>query len=544
MKKIKNKTTISILVIAAILTMSFTSNFFEIAKQIDIYTSLFKEVNKHYVDPINPAKLTEKALNNMLKELDPYTLFYDEQRVEDARISSTGEYGGIGTRISYKNKKMIVREIFDDSPSRKAGLKVGDEILKINDAVVKDFEGSDILTLLKGLPGTKVKLHIKRQQKELKIEVSREKIIRQAVPFYTLTDENIGYITLSKFTDTASKEVKAAYEQLKQQGMQKLIIDLQGNPGGLLREAINMVNLFIPKDKIVVTTKGKIQEHTKTYKTTSNPIDLKIPIVVLINDRSASASEIVSGALQDYDRAVVIGKRSFGKGLVQRYYKLPYGTQVKVTVSRYYIPSGRCIQKLDYSNRSKDGKVPKFSDAKKDVFSTEKGRKVYGGGGVLPDVVLKQAKLSETSKKLLQSDIPFMYAVNYSYKNANIGKSAAFQLNDSDFVNFQNFANQHQKEFTTETENHLIKAKKESEKEGLKTHIASSYKILLKDIHQQKIRDLSSDKQQILQQITNEILKCYYSEEEIFEHKMVFDQAIQKAIEIVKDSDKYQKIIQ
>lgn len=544
MKKIKNKTTISILVIAAILTMSFTSNFFEIAKQIDIYTSLFKEVNKHYVDPINPAKLTEKALNNMLKELDPYTLFYDEQRVEDARISSTGEYGGIGTRISYKNKKMIVREIFDDSPSRKAGLKVGDEILKINDAVVKDFEGSDILTLLKGLPGTKVKLHIKRQQKELKIEVSREKIIRQAVPFYTLTDENIGYITLSKFTDTASKEVKAAYEQLKQQGMQKLIIDLQGNPGGLLREAINMVNLFIPKDKIVVTTKGKIQEHTKTYKTTSNPIDLKIPIVVLINDRSASASEIVSGALQDYDRAVVIGKRSFGKGLVQRYYKLPYGTQVKVTVSRYYIPSGRCIQKLDYSNRSKDGKVPKFSDAKKDVFSTEKGRKVYGGGGVLPDVVLKQAKLSETSKKLLQSDIPFMYAVNYSYKNANIGKSAAFQLNDSDFVNFQNFANQHQKEFTTETENHLIKAKKESEKEGLKTHIASSYKILLKDIHQQKIRDLSSDKQQILQQITNEILKCYYSEEEIFEHKMVFDQTIQKAIEIVKDSDKYQKIIQ
>lgn len=544
MKKIKNKTTISILVIVAILTMSFTSNFFEIAKQIDIYTSLFKEVNKHYVDPINPAKLTEKALSNMLKELDPYTLFYDEQRVEDARISSTGEYGGIGTRISYKNKKMIVREIFDDSPSRKAGLKVGDEILKINDAVVKDFEGSDVLTLLKGLPGTKVKLHIKRQQKELKIEVPREKIIRQAVPFYTLTDENIGYIALSKFTDTASKEVKAAYEQLKQQGMQKLIIDLQGNPGGLLREAINMVNLFIPKDKIVVTTKGKIQEHTKTYKTTSNPIDLKIPIVVLINDRSASASEIVSGALQDYDRAVVIGKRSFGKGLVQRYYKLPYGTQVKVTVSRYYIPSGRCIQKLDYSNRSKDGKVPKFSDAKKDVFSTEKGRKVYGGGGVLPDIVLKQPKLSETSKKLLQSDIPFMYAVNYSYKNANIGKSDAFQLNDSDFVNFQNFANQHQKEFTTETENHLIKAKKESEKEGLKSHIASSYKILLKDIHQQKIRDLSSDKQQILQQITNEILKCYYSEEEIFEHKMVFDKAIQKAIEIVKDSDKYQKIIQ
>lgn len=543
MKKIKNKVTIVVLVVTALFTMGFTTNFFEIAKQIDIYTSLFKEVNKHYVDPINPAKLTASALNSMLKNLDPYTRFYDEQGVEDARISSTGEYGGIGARISYKNKKMVVREIFKDAPSRKAGLKVGDQILKINDVVVKDFEGNGILTLLKGLPGTKVQLKIKRQQKELEVGVLREKISREAVPYYTLLENKVGYIVLVRFTDTASKELKEAYEQLKEQGMQKVIVDLRGNPGGLLREAIRIVNFFVPKGKVVVTTKGKIQQHTKNYKTTSNPIDLEMPMAVLINNRSASASEIVSGALQDYDRAVVIGERSFGKGLVQRYYKLPYGTQVKVTISRYYIPSGRCIQKLDYTHRGKDGKVPEFLDTEKEVFLTEKGRKVYGGGGVLPDVVLSKEKLTKTSEKLLKSDVPFLYAVNYSYKNENIGEAKKFKLGNTEFTKFKEFANKHQKQFVTETEKHLLKAEKTSETENLEKYLQTSYKALLKNIHQQKLKELEVNKQQIIKQVTDEILKCYYDGDEVFQHKVVFDKGIQEAIKILNDANQYKKII-
>lgn len=541
MKKIKTKIGISFTVVIAFFLMAFTSNFFEIAKQIDIYTSLFKEVNMHYVDPINPAKMTKLALDNMLKNLDPYTRFYDEQGVEDARISTTGEYGGIGTRIVYKNKKMTLREVFKNSPAQKAGLKAGDQIVQINDAIVKEYEGDNVLTLLKGMPGTKVLLKIKRQNKEIDINVSRAKIVRKAVPYYTLVNDDIGYISFKKFTNKASKEVKDAYEDLKEQGMKKMILDLRGNPGGLLNEAVKIVNLFVPKNKTVVFTKGKIQEHNKTYKTTSKPIDLEIPITILIDGRSASASEIVSGALQDYDRAVIIGQRSFGKGLVQRYYKLPYGTQSKITIARYYIPSGRCIQKLDYSHRDESGKVPEFSNAQ--VYSTENGRKVYGGGGVLPDVILEQLELTSTTKKLLKSEVPFLFAVDYSYKHPAVSKPSSLQLPTTIFSEFTTFANLHQKDFITNTEKQLKKATEISEKENLQLKESGDYKKMLASIHKQKIEELNKNKNQIVEVITEEIVKCNYYEEGVFKHKIAFDNTLKKAISILNNSKNYKKIL-
>ena len=361
MGKIK-KWTIGVLAgLALLVSVGFQSDFFEIAKQIDIYTTLFKELNMYYIDEVNPAKLSNKAISSMLESLDPYTRYYDEQGVEDARIAATGEYGGIGVVTHYKNNNLTIRELLKNSPAEKAGIKPGDKILKINDIEVKDFDESGIASLLNGLPNTKVNLQIERQNKKMELSVTRKKITVNPVPYYTLLANEVGYISFTTFNEKASIEVKKAFLDLKEQGMKKLIIDVRGNPGGLLNEAVSIANFFIPKDKIVVTTKAKIEKWSDTFKTLQEPMDLEIPMAILVNKRSASASEILAGSLQDYDRAVIIGERSFGKGLVQRYLPLSYGTQMKITISKYYTPSGRCIQELDYTNTDEKGNVPKFS---------------------------------------------------------------------------------------------------------------------------------------------------------------------------------------
>ncbi len=321
--------------------------------------------------------------------------------VEDARIASTGEYGGIGAISRYKNNTLTIREILKNSPAEKAGIKPGDKILKIEDAVVKDFKDKSISALLNGLPNTKVKLQIERQNKIVTIEVTRKKIAIDPVPYFTMLDAEVGYISFTRFNEKAAAEVKKAFLELKEEGMKKLILDVRSNPGGLLNEAVKITNFFIPKDKIVVTTKAKIEKWSDTFKTRSEPMDLEIPITILVNNRSASASEILAGSLQDYDRAVIIGERSFGKGLVQRYRPLSYGTQMKITISKYYTPSGRCIQELDYTNRDNNGNIPKFSDSGRKTFKTEKGRVVYGGGGILPDVEIKKPTTTKITEVLL-----------------------------------------------------------------------------------------------------------------------------------------------
>jgi len=542
MSKIK-KWTIGILAgLTLLVTTAFQSDFFEIAKQIDIYTTLFKELNMYYIDEVNPAKLSNKAISSMLESLDPYTRYYDEQGVEDARIANTGEYGGIGAVTRYKNNTLTIRELLKNSPAEKAGIKPGDKILKINDIEVKDFDESGVAALLNGLPNTKVTLQIERQSKKMELAVNREKIIVNPVPYFTMLANEVGYISFTTFNEKASTEVKKAFSDLKDQGMKKLIIDVRGNPGGLLNEAVSIANFFIPKDKIVVTTKAKIEKWSDTFKTLQEPMDLEIPMAILINNRSASASEILAGSLQDYDRAVIIGERSFGKGLVQRYLPLSYGTQMKITISKYYTPSGRCIQELDYTNRDEEGNILKFSKSTQ-TFKTEKGRTVYGGGGILPDVEIEKPVTTKTTETLLNSDAFFNYATQYFYENKTISEPTKFKLMDSDYASFINYLTKNQAAFETKTEAEFKKALEMAATENLNGNLAKGYSELLMDIQAEKLKELNKNKEEIINELSEEIIKRYYYAEGVYQQKAIFDNTILKAVSILNNPKEYGKII-
>jgi len=544
MKKIK-KTGIIILLIGVLtLTASFKSDFFEVAKQIELYTSIFKELNMHYIDEVNPTQMTSDAVNNMLKNLDPYTRYYDEQGVEDFKIKSRGEYGGIGAKSNFKDNKLFIREVYEDSPAAKAGLKAGDEIIKIGDEWVNNFEGTAINTLLKGLPDTKVTIKIKRNTKTIETEITRKTIEINPVPFYEMIDDEVGYIAFVKFNKKASAKVKEAYDDLKGDGMKKLIIDVRSNPGGLLNEVVKIVNYFVPKNQIVVTTKSKVKKWSNTYKTKKEPIDLEIPIVILVNGRSASASEILAGSLQDLDRAVVIGERSFGKGLVQRTRKLPYGTQMKLTISKYYTPSGRCIQELDYTNRDhKTGKVPKFDLENRTMYKTNNGRKVYDGGGVEPDIKIEKPEKTIATKALFASDAIFKFATNYQYQNNTIASVTDFNLSDGDYQNFINFIRTEKTSFKTKTEKLFEKAFEKSEEEEYNVSIQTGYDNLLKQMNDKKITELNTNKQEILNRITDEILKQFYYKTGVYQHKFTHDETIKKATILLHNMKKYDRIL-
>ena len=406
------------LVCVAVSTLSFKSDFFEIAKQIEIFTTMFKEINMNYVDETNPAELMESAINAMLEDLDPYTKYWNEQDVEASKIRNAGEYTGIGATVNTTKDKIIIVEPYKDYPADKAGLKAGDEIIKIGDITVSDFD-EDAGELLKGASGTSVDITFVRQGETKTTLLTREEIEVKAVPFYTLLDDNTGYIVLSKFNSKASSETIEALQDLKAKGADKLILDLRGNPGGLLSEAINVTNIFVPKGELITTTKSSIDKYNKEYFTKNKAVDTEIPLVVLVNGRSASASEIVSGGIQDLDRGVVIGARSFGKGLVQRPKKLTYGTQIKITISRYYTPSGRCIQALDYWNRDKDNKAVRLTEKDFKAFKTKNGRTVYDGGGIQPDIEMETSNYSNITNILLGSEAIFDFATNYYYNHPN-----------------------------------------------------------------------------------------------------------------------------
>jgi len=528
---------------SVLLSVGFQSGFFEIAKQIDIYTTLFKELNMYYIDEVNPAKLTNDAIHHMLQNLDPYTRYYDEQGVEDARIQSSGEYGGIGALSRYKNNTLIIREILKNSPAEKAGIKPGDKILKINNVLLSEYDEEGVSSLLKGLPNTNVNLQIERQNKLLNLEITRKKIVINPVPYYTMLDDEVGYISFIKFNEKAASEVKKAFLELKEEGMKKLIVDVRGNPGGLLIEAVKITNYFIQKDKIVVTTKAKTKKWSDTFKTRLEPIDLEIPIVILINNRSASASEILAGSLQDYDRAIIIGERSFGKGLVQRYRELSYGTQMKLTISKYYTPSGRCIQELDYTNRDDKGNIPKFSDAGRAIYKTEKGRIVYGGGGINPDVEIKKPVTTKTTEILLKSDAFFNYITNYFYKNPTIEIPSKFKLKNSEFESLKNYLSENNKDFETLSEKDFYKAKEKAISENLDSGLEKTFTVLLSKIQQKKLSELDKNKEEILHKLTEEIVKRYYYDEGVYMQKSVFDTTIVKAISILNNTKEYNSIL-
>lgn len=520
---------------------SFKDDFFEIAKQIEIFTEVFKTVNMNYVDQTNPGQIMDKAIKSMLADLDPYTNYFNEQDVVKFKINATGEYTGIGALITRKNGRLIILEPYKNYPADKAGLKAGDEIIQIGDVNLIDFK-EEASQLLKGGKNAKISIQYKRQGKIATTEIILEEVEIKAVPFFGKVDSKTGYIVLTQFNRKASSETKEALETLKKEGAEKIILDLRGNPGGLLSEAVNICNLFVPKNEIIVTTKSKIEQHNNAYKTNFEPIDLEIPLVILVDGKSASASEIVAGALQDLDRAVVLGSRSFGKGLVQRPIDLVYGTQVKVTISRYYTPSGRCIQSLDYGHKDENGKAIRTDAKNYNAFKTRGGRTVYDGGGILPDVVSEETKLSAISEALQQNDAIFNFATNYYFRNPSLGEKTPV-ITDLDYAEFKQFLKKENFSLDTETQKALKKAFEVAQKEGIDESIKTDYNLLMASVQKSQEVQITKYQKEIKNLILDELILRYQYREGLYQYYVKSNSEIKKAASILNNSVEYKKIL-
>ena len=514
---------------------SFKDDFFEIAKQIEIFTTLFKELNKNYVDETNPGDLMDKAIKGMLNSLDPYTVYFNEQDVVRFKINSTGEYTGIGALLSRKEDKLIVKEPYKNFPADKAGLKAGDEIIQVGDVLLSEFK-DEASQLFKGAKNTKIDVKYIRQGKVNTTQIILDEVEIKSVPFFEKIDDKTGYIVLSHFNKKASVETKEALEQLKKNGAERIILDVRDNPGGLLNEAVNICNLFVPKNEIIVTTKSKIEKHNSTYKTSKDPVDTEIPLIILVNGRSASASEIVAGALQDLDRAVVVGSRSFGKGLVQRPVDLTYGTQLKVTISRYYTPSGRCIQALDYSKKDQNGKAVKTDEKNYNAFKTRKGRTVYDGGGIQPDVEMEESKSSSITNALLRNDGIFNYVTSYYYKNPNLGNKIPV-ISEADYLDFKQFLKAQKLSFNTETELALKNTLAVAKKEKLDESIQLEYQQLLTALQKSENNLLDKNQKEIKNLMVDEIIKRYQYQEGLYQYYIQNNSEIKRSVNILNNAD-------
>lgn len=544
MKKLfSKKIVLPIFVGAVFITGSaFKNDFFEIAKQIEIFTTLFKEVNMNYVDETNPADLMDTAIKSMLQDLDPYTNFYNEQDVEASRINNTGDYTGIGASVLTLKDKLVIIEPYKGFAADKAGLKAGDEIIKVDDTVIADFK-DDAGNLLHGAAGTSVTVTYIRQGKTHTAAIQREAVEIHAVPHFSMIDGKTGYVVLRKFNEKASSETINAIRTLKSQGAKQLILDLRGNLGGLLNEAVNVTNIFIPRNQLVVTTKSKVDKYNKTYYTQKEPIDTEIPVVVLIDGKSASASEIVAGALQDLDRAVIVGARSFGKGLVQRPKALVYGTQLKITISRYYTPSGRCIQELDYWNRDELGKATRSNKEDFNAFKTKRGRTVYDGGGIQPDLELAITKLSPITNAIVNENLIFDFATDYYYSH-QITDLKTFELKDADFKAFKTFLKSNNFTFETETEKAFDKALNVAKEEALTDVIDAQYANLIQTLNTYKTDAIDTNKTQLMALLTEEIVKRYFYSEGMYTYYVNHNPVIKKSTEILNNPSTYLNYLQ
>ena len=521
--------------------VSFKNDFFEIAKQIEIFTTLFKEVNSNYVDETNPGDLMDKAIKGMLASLDPYTNYFNEADVVKFKINNTGEYTGIGALISRKEDQLIIKEPYKNFPADKAGLKAGDAIIQIGDVVLKDFK-DDASQLLKGSKNTKIDIKYIRQGKTLSTQLVLDEVEIKSVPFFGKIDTKTGYIVLTHFTKKASTEVKDALEQLKKEGAERIVLDLRDNPGGLLNEAVNICNLFVPKNETIVTTKSKVEKYNNTYKTTREPVDLSIPLVIIVNGKSASASEIVAGALQDLDRAVVLGSRSFGKGLVQRPIDMSFGTQVKVTISRYYTPSGRCIQALDHTRKDKNGVATRTEEKNYNAFKTRKGRTVYDGGGIQPDIELAETQVSAVANAVLRNEAIFDYATTYFYKNPNLGNTIP-TITDADYNDFKQFLKTKKFNLDTETEVNLKKTLAAAKKEKIDESITAEYQQLLNAIQKSEWNALDKNQKEIKNLLLDEIIKRYQYQEGLYQYYIKSNPEIKKAVSVLSTSAEYNSIL-
>ena len=525
-------------------SFSFTDSYFEIAKNLDIFTTVYRELNNYYVDETDPGKLMKTAIDKMLKSLDPYTNYIPESEIEDFQFMTTGQYGGIGAVITKRKDYVFISEPYKGFPAQKAGLIAGDKILEIDGESAKGKNTEEVSKALKGQPNTDVELLIERpyMKEPFTVNFKRQKISVKSVPYFSYVDDGIGYIKLRSFTRDCSKDIKEALLDLKkQEELKGLILDLRGNPGGLLNESVSIVNLFVEKGQEVVSTKGKIESWDKVYKASRPPIDLETPIVVLINQSSASASEIVAGAIQDLDRGIVIGKRSFGKGLVQQTKKLSYNSQLKLTVAKYYIPSGRCIQALDYSNRNEDGSVGKVPDSLMTAFKTKNGRTVYDGGGIKPDVEVEQDDISNLIISLIQERLFFDYATYFKHSNASLDSS--FTMNDKDFNSFVNFLSDKSYDYKTETEKALEELKSTSENENYFEFIESKFLDLSNEFEINKKNDLNRNKDIIKEILSEEIVSRYYFQEGRIRTSLKYDKEVQEAIKYLAQQNLYDSVL-
>jgi len=531
-----------------LLNISFSkaqSNSFETLKSLEIMDQIYEHLELYFVDETKNGQLAKTGIDAMLKELDPYTVYYHESNIEDYRLMTTGQYGGIGALIRQIGDFSYISEPYEGKPAQKAGLKAGDKILSIDGKTMEKKTTEEVSDALKGPKGTSFELVVERAGEGKKnFQITRDEIKLPDVPYFGMLRENVGYIKLNSFTPTAASDVKSAIEKLQAQGMKELVLDLRGNGGGLLIEAVKIVNFFVPKNQLVVTTKGRVQEENRTYKTLEEPFAPNMPLVVLIDGGSASASEIVAGSLQDLDRAVIMGETSFGKGLVQRTYDLKYGSKIKITIAKYYTPSGRCVQRLEYYDKENGQKPKEVADSLLKTFYTKNGRPVIDGRGIEPDLEVELPDLSRLSAMLLVKHHIFNFATQYTQQHPEIQAPTLFKLSSQDYADFKKFVlAQENFEYTTASEEALKKMKTTAEKEGYYQDIAADYEQMLIKVTPSKERDLDKFEQEIRELLEEEIMTRYYYQEGRAKHSLQTDPVVLKGIEILQAPSQYNTIL-
>lgn len=528
-----------------LLSPVFAQNDFEIAKNVNIFVSILKDLNEKYADEISPGALTQTAIDAMLKSLDPYTVYYPESQIEDYRMMTTGQYGGVGALIQQHGKDVVISEPYEGSPSAKAGLWAGDIIRKVNGQNLDGKNSSDVSAAMKGQPGSTLVLEVFRPSanKTLTFNIIREEIKLPNIPYSGIIGDNVGYIKLDQFTEKAGSEVLEAFQKLKKQGMKYLILDLRNNGGGLLGEAVRIMNIFVEQGVKIVETKGKIPEMQKVYKTPAPATDKDIPVVVLVNDYSASASEIVSGAFQDLDRGVIVGKKTFGKGLVQNVLPLDYNTSLKITVAKYYIPSGRCVQNIEYFEKDTSKGAFKIPDSLAVAFKTKNGRTVYDKGGVEPDVLTKDSLVSEILASLITHNLVFDFANEYRAKHETIPPADQFRVDDKLYAEFVEFLKDKDYSYKTEAEEALEDFKKTAEETKSFKSVEPIYNQLKEKLEQAKAQDLQTYKKEICSYLASEIAVRYYYQKGRIMNILSDDPDITVAKSILLDNARYRSIL-
>ncbi len=536
---------LTVLIISNSLGRVHAQKAFEVSKNLEIFTTLYKELNTYYVDELQPTDLMETGIGSMLETLDPYTVYIPESQIEDVRVMTTGKYGGIGALIQKQGDHVVITEPYKDSPSDKVGLKAGDKIIAIDGKSMVGLNSSDVSELLKGEAGTMFNMEIERFGVRKTMEIIRENIKIPDITFHDVLDNQMGYIKLTGFTHKAAVKFKQAYTELKAETpLNGLIIDLRDNGGGLLNEAVDIVNLFVPKDELVVNTIGRLADRSKTYKTRFEPMDTEIPIVVLVNNQSASASEILSGSIQDMDRGVVMGHRTYGKGLVQNVIPLSYNSQLKVTVAKYYIPSGRCIQAIDYSHKDENGHFTKIPDSLVSEFSTKNGRKVYDGGGVQPDVKTDLPEIGEVTINLFAKNMIFDFVNDFYSKNSQIVPPNEFEISEAIYNDFIQYLKDNKFTYTTMTERKFEELRIIAEEENYKDNLEALLSSLEKEVASCKENDLEIYKDQIQEILKGEIVTRYYYQSGRVEAMLKKDPEVNEALKLLSAKDRYKEILE